>query len=204
MCGPFGAILGGVVGAIGSIYQGQAQAAQYKAQKRAAQYQAQAERDAGRYEAGRLGEQGDRLRGNQIVGYADEGLQLSGSVAEVISDSRTEIALDQSAIRTNSENRAKVSDYEAKIAAMNAKSAKTAGMIGAVGAVIGGATSAANMIMGGGGGGGGGSVGSAFTSGGLAPKGLGAPIPQPRPVASSGISGGNIPTYGYSYYGGPR
>lgn len=189
MCGPaigiIGSLAGGVMSAMGSIYQGKMQAAQYKAQAKAAEFQAQAERDAGRFEAGRMQDKGLRLRGDQIVAYASEGLDLSGSVSDVISDTKTEVELDMAAIKTNSENRARVNDYEAKVAKMNASSAKTAGMIGAVGAIIGGVTSAAGSIPSGG-------IGSAFTSTGTTGAGLAPKVNSPAQLG------------GFMYYGGPR
>lgn len=203
MCGPVGAILGGAVSAMGSIMAGNAQAAAYKAQAKAAEFEAGARRMQGQYEASRVADKGLRLTGDQIVAYASEGIDpSSASVGDVIADSRTEVALDVGVIKTNARNAANAKMYESDILKMQAKSAKQAGMIGGVSAMIGGVSSAVNMMAG---------IGSSFTGGAPASGPSLAPtvntpapaLPQPRPVGSV-TPAGNVPVYGYSYYGGPR
>lgn len=136
MCLP---MIGAVVSGIGALASGMQQAAQYKAQAKALKVQAQGERNVGSYEALRAQERGDLAVSKNITGMAAKGLDITtGTPQDVILDSATEVALDVGTIRANAQVQSNKTDYEAKIAKMNAKSAKTGAIIGAIAPVLSG------------------------------------------------------------------
>ena len=135
MCVP---IIGALVSGIGSIMSGMAQAAGYEAQAKSQDMQAQAQRNAGSYDSARQAEKVARVTGQQITGTAAMGVDLSGSPVDVIVDSQTEGNLDKAAIRTNWQQKANISNYDAKISRMNAGQATMGGFIGALSPIVGG------------------------------------------------------------------
>lgn len=136
MCMP---LVGGLISGIGAYMSGMQQAAQYKAQSRALKVQARGERNVGSYESLRAQERGDLAVSKNITGFAAKGLDITtGTPQDVILDSATEVALDVGAIRANAHAQSQKTDYEAKIAKMNAKSAKTGAIIGAIAPVLSG------------------------------------------------------------------
>lgn len=136
MCLP---MIGGIVSGIGALASGMQQAAQYKAQSKALKVQAQGERNVGSYESARAQERGDLAVSKNITGFAAKGLDITtGTPQDVILDSATEVALDVGTIRANAQVQSNKTDYEAKIAKMNAKSAKTGAIIGAIAPVLSG------------------------------------------------------------------
>lgn len=135
MCLP---MIGGLISGLGSLASGMAQAAAYKAQAAALKVQAQGERNVGSYQSARAQEKGDRVISTQVTGTASKGLMMSGTPEDVYLDSATEVALDVGSIRANAQTQANKTDYEAKIAKMNAKSAKTGAIIGAIAPVFSG------------------------------------------------------------------
>ncbi len=147
MCIPLAAIsiittlAGAAASAAGSVYSGMAQSATYKAQAKAAQYEAQAQREEGAYASARQDERNQRLTGQQVTATSRSGVDLSGTAGSLIADARTEGELDKMAIRRNSDFKSNLSLYEAKVSRMNAKTARTGGMIGAVAPVLSGVTS---------------------------------------------------------------
>ena len=181
------AAAGALIGAAGSLFQGMAQASAYKAEAKGLEYQAQAERSAAGYEAGRLDERGRRLTSQQVTAFSAEGVSIaSGSPAQVILDSKTEVELDKGAIRFNAEAKARNLEYQAKVAKMNAKSAVIGGVFNAVA----GAVSGLGGISGG-------------TGGGYS----GSTYRPPAATISVGSFGGNIPIGygpGQMTYGGAR
>jgi hypothetical protein len=145
MCIPAMAAIGGIVGAAGSIFSGMAasaqykgQAAAYKAESLAKQYQAQSQANAGAYESSIKLDEGKRLLGKQVTGFASSGVDVSsGSPGEVIADSNSAVNMDVAAIRANWQDRANMSIYESKIAQMNAKNAKNNASMAMTGGIIG-------------------------------------------------------------------
>ena len=143
MCMAAIGILGGVIQGIGAMQAAQAQAAQYKAQSRALKVQAQGERNVGSYESIRAQERGDLAVSKNITGFAAKGLDItSGTPQDVILDSATEVALDVKTIRANATVQSNKTDYEAKIAQMNAKAAKKAAPLAFIAPVLSGIGSA--------------------------------------------------------------
>lgn len=135
MCLP---MIGAAVSAIGSIYSGMAQAAGYKAEAQAKKYEARAQSEAGSYESRQQDDRNKRLTGQQITATAASGVDISGTPSDVIVDSRTEGEMDKRAIRYNYQFKANLANYEAKVAKMNAKQAKTGGIIGALAPIVSG------------------------------------------------------------------
>lgn len=144
MCGPAIGLIGAVASAAGSIYSGLAAAAGYKAQAQAAKYEAEVQRNQGALESRRQGEMNARLAGKQITATASSGVDLYGTATDVIADSRREGEFDKQLIRWNSSNKAKLKEYEAKVANMNAGSATVGGFIGAVAPLVNGMTGLRN------------------------------------------------------------
>lgn len=135
MCLP---VVAGIVSGIGSAMGALQSRAQSKANEALAKRQAQIETQTGAYQVGRLTDQLSTLSGSQRANTAANGLALTGSSADVIEDSALEGALDIQAIRWNSGVRADNLRYQAKIDAMNAKSAAIAAPIGFLAPVISG------------------------------------------------------------------
>lgn len=133
MCLP---VIGGIISGIGSLASGMAQAATHKANARALEYEAQGQRNAGSYESARQDERNQRLTGQQVTATAANGLDLSGSPVDVIVDSRTQGELDKQMIRANWQHKSNMSQYQAKVEKMNAKSAKIGAVIGAISPVF--------------------------------------------------------------------
>lgn len=129
--GAIAGLLGGVVSAVGSIYSGNAQAAGYKAEAKMHEYEAISQREMGSLDAWRKQRENERVTGEQIVAIAGSGGDLSGSSLDIIKDSRAEGDLDRALIMANAQQKSEMSGFQAKVAKMNAKSAKTGGMLAA-------------------------------------------------------------------------
>lgn len=142
MCLPIAGVMGiagGLVQGIGAYQSQMTQAAQYDAQGKLLTKQAQGERNVGAYESARAQEKGDRAVAQQVTGMAAKGLDISsGTPLDVIQDSATEVALDVGTIRSNFQTQSNKTEYEAKVAKMNAKSAKAAAPLAFIAPVIGG------------------------------------------------------------------
>lgn len=151
MCGPIGI---GALKAAGSIYSGYASAASYNgqaaafnAEKKAQLYQAQSEVNAGSYESAIKLDEGKRLLGKQVTGLAATGVDVaSGSAADIITDSASNVNMDVAAIRHNWQDKANLSTYAAKIAKLNAKVAKNNARSAVIGGYISAATNMAEAI----------------------------------------------------------
>ncbi len=139
-------IIGGVISAIGSLQQANAQAAsaEYNAKvaernKRAVKNQTESEIEDRQVEH-------RRQLGSMRASYGASGLQMEGSPLDVLEDTATEQAFDISKIRYQGAMKAEGYSEQAALYKLEAKSAKTAGWIGAGSALIGGLQSGlANM-----------------------------------------------------------
>lgn len=129
-------IIGGIVAGVGSLMSGMQQSAAYKAQAKASEMEARSESEAGSYESARASERAARLQGQQVTSIAAQGLDLSGTPLDVVTDSATDAELDKRMIRANAQRKSNTSMYEAKLAKMNAKSAAIGGVIGAISPVL--------------------------------------------------------------------
>jgi hypothetical protein len=131
-------IVGGAVAALGAIQSANAQAA-------AANYNAKVAK-RNRDEA--IGQthaaiadkvmENNRQMGSIRAAYGASGLQLDGSPLDVLEDTATEQAYDVAKIRYKGRMQAAGYSEQAALSKLEAKSAKTAGYIGAASAIIGG------------------------------------------------------------------
>src|SRR5688500_5670742 len=136
-------LIGGVVGAAGSLYGGFQQGAAYDDQAAFAQRQAMLEGHAGAYEAARLKTHHTRALAHMRQQYSSSGIDPgSGSAREVIEDSAREAALDEEAVLFGAKLRADNRRFEARLARSNAQSARVGGVLNAFGNLVGGATNA--------------------------------------------------------------
>lgn len=136
------------VGVAGTLAQADAQASSYESQAKMAERQREITADKGVYEAGRLDSQNDRRLNEMQSSYLSSGIALEGAPSDVLQDSATEASLDKQAILYGSEIQQDNLQFEADLARMNAGSARTAGKIGALSAVIGGIGNFAGQMSG--------------------------------------------------------
>jgi hypothetical protein len=120
MCLP---IVAGVISGVGAAMGAAGQQAQAKGQQAMDERQAAIERTTGAYKADRTQDDVNRTLGQERAGFAANGVGLSGSAADTISDSTEEGALDVAAIRWNSKLAGDNLMYKAKLDNMNAKQA---------------------------------------------------------------------------------
>jgi hypothetical protein len=146
MCDPIVlSVVGGVVGAAGSLYGGMQQGAAYDEQAAFAGRQAMLEGQAGAYEAERLRTRSTRALAGMRQHYSSSGIDPnSGSAREVIEDSAREAALDEQAVLFGAKLRADNQRFEARRARSNAQSARVGGGLNAVSGLLGGFTRAAS------------------------------------------------------------
>jgi len=126
MCVP---IIGGIVAGVGAAMGAAAQAASAKGQAAMDRRQADIEQKTGAYRADRTQDDVNRTLGAQRAGFAANGVGLTGSPADTISDTAEEGALDVAAIRWNSKLQQDNYNYKAKLDDMNAKQASMAAPI---------------------------------------------------------------------------
>jgi hypothetical protein len=129
-------IVGAGLQALGSIQQGNAQAAGLEASAKYNERQAKIEADKGVYEAGLKKEEADRVLSKQRTGFAAMGLDFSGSAADVASDTGRSANMDIAAIRYGAKIKSTNYNYQAKVDKLNASTARTAGYIGALSPLI--------------------------------------------------------------------
>lgn len=148
--------LGSGVGAVGSIMGGQAQSGMYKYQAGIAQMNQQiAEQDAdysrsvGEVEAQQSGMKTRFQIGNIKAGQSGSGLDVNSGSAALVRKSQHEVGMeDQAVIRSNAAKRAYGYEVEAaqqtaqgQVYKMAAEKSETAGTIGAITSILGGASS---------------------------------------------------------------
>lgn len=128
----------GVTSAVGTGLSAAASASANRAQADALNRQAQMEQQAGAYERNRRARANtqalDRMRGQ----YLSSGIDLGGSVADVIADSATEASLDEQAILYGTQVRADNYRFEASMARQAGRNAIIGGALGMAGDVLGG------------------------------------------------------------------
>lgn len=115
-----------------------AQAASAKGQEAMDKRQGQIEGQVGAYKAERTQDDINRTLGSQRAGFAANGVGLSGSAADTISDTTEEGALDVAAIRWNSKLQQDNYKYKAKLDNMNAQQANMAAPIAFLAPVVNG------------------------------------------------------------------
>lgn len=132
-------LAGAVVSGIGAAQQAKTQQASLNAQEKLQGRQQAIDRETTRYEVDRTRDKIDRTLGAQRAGFAASGISLTGSAADVVTETETEGALDVAAIRWNSKLRVDNIGYERKITKMNADAYGRAAPLAFVAPVISGA-----------------------------------------------------------------
>lgn len=163
MCLPVAlAAAGGLIGAAGSVAQGNAQARAYEAQAKIAQQNArlaelhgEREMERGAREETRFRQQARQFQGTQRAQLAASGVQLGGSALSVLADTAQGIEEDAAMIRFNTlqdkwERDVQAVNFRNEASAMNANAgnARTAGQIGAFSTLLGTGLSIAGMTAG--------------------------------------------------------
>lgn len=120
MCLP---VVAGVISGVGAAMGAASAKASAEGQANMDRRQAAIERQTGAYKAARTQDDVNRTIGQERAGFAANGVGLSGSAADTISDSTEEGALDVAAIRWNSKLSSDNLKYKAKLGDMNAKQA---------------------------------------------------------------------------------
>lgn len=142
MCLP---IIAAGISAIGTLASGAAQSASYKAQAKFQERQATMEQQRGAYEGARLADRNERQLAQMRGQYLSSGIALTGSPLDVMQDSATEASLDEQAVRYGAQVRSDNLKFESSMSRMNAKSAMTGAVIGALGSVVGGLSQQADQ-----------------------------------------------------------
>ena len=136
MCVAAIGLVGGLVSAAASIYQGQAQSAAYQATAKGQEYQAHAQSVEGSYNSMLQEQRNQRLTGQQVTQFATSGVDIWGTPGQVIADSKSQGELDKQAVRYDAQYRSNLSGYESQISKMNAGIASTGGYVGAIAPMI--------------------------------------------------------------------
>ena len=131
MCFPAAGMIFGLAGAvvqgIGAAQGAQAQAQSYAMQARMHERQAALERESGAYAAARVTEQGKKIIGGQVAGYAASGINPStGTAKETIIQTGETAALDVAAVRYGSRIAQENSLNQARVNRFNSASANAA------------------------------------------------------------------------------
>lgn len=144
-----------IIGLAGAVVQGIGAANDMGVQQQQAEMQAElqrrearVQRDTSVFEAQRTQDKIDRTLGAQRAGFTANGINLSGSAADVMDDSATEGALDVAAIRWNSAVRENKTLFESRISDYNAAAAGRARPLAFIGPVISGAARFAGAFEG--------------------------------------------------------
>ena len=152
----------GLIGAAGSVAQGNAQARAYEAQAQAAQQnarlaelQGERELEKGAREEQRFRRQQRQFQGTQRAALAASGVQMGGSALSVLADTASGIEEDAAMIRFNTlqskwERDAQAVNFrnEANAMSANADNARSAGRIGAFSTLLGTGLGIAGMTAG--------------------------------------------------------
>ena len=155
-------IAGGLIGAAGSVIQGNAQAKAYKAQAqvaennaRLAELQGARELERGAREEQKFRRQARQFQSSQRSALAASGAQMSGSALSVLADTSMGIEEDAAAIRFNTLQNKYERDVqavnfrnEASAARASAKNARTAGWIGGLTSLLSTGVQVAGMTAG--------------------------------------------------------
>lgn len=130
-------ILGGVVSAVGSLASASAQANAAKFNAAVARDNRLAVLDQTSAEVEDKRKKNRQLLGAMRAAYGANGLEMSGSPLDVVSDTTAEMEYDVAKMRYVGKMKAVGYANQAKLFDMEAKSAKTAGFIGAASGLLG-------------------------------------------------------------------
>lgn len=142
MCEPTTWIMIGsaVLGAAGSIQQGQSISEAADANAKFGRIMARDALDRGEADAADARRQGDAFKGSQAAAFGASGAEINtGSSATILEDTAQLNELDIMRLRNNAEREAFAFESGAAIDTATADNARTAGGIGAAGSLIGGA-----------------------------------------------------------------
>jgi hypothetical protein len=113
-------LFGGVLQGMGASEQRETNAVNYELRADALDRDIQVEKYTSAYEIANTRREVQKTQGNVRAGYAANGLALSGSAADVLTESAIEGDLDVAAIRWNSKNKIKSMRYEQQVYRYNA------------------------------------------------------------------------------------
>lgn len=133
-------VAGTAVSAAGAIAQGRQQAALAEAQAQALEQQAKAEQASSSFEAMKEARQSSLAQSSARAAVGASGLGFQGSPTAVLSANAAQSQLDLDAIRWGSTIRQNNLGTQAGISRMQGRAAKQAGMFGAAGAIVSGAS----------------------------------------------------------------
>lgn len=136
---PFLAAGAAGVSAIGSIHQGQSQAAAARFNAQVSEQNAQIVRQQAAEEESRARREGRRLLGRQRAAIGASGIQVEGSPLDVLADTAAELELDALTVRHRGLLEALGLTQQASLDRARARSARTAGFIGAGASLLSGA-----------------------------------------------------------------
>ena len=135
-------LVGAGIQAAGMVMQGQQAQAMAEYQAKAYEQQAISDQQASAYEAARERHRQELEQASARAQVGASGVAFRGSPTEVLAANAREGELDIQAIRYGSQLRQNNLRTQAGISRFSGKQAKTAGMIGAAGALVGGLYSA--------------------------------------------------------------
>jgi len=126
------AIASAAIGAVGSMYQGRAQASADTFNAQVAENNARSAREMARADLEQKAREQQKHFGAVRAAYGASGIAFDGSALDVFEDQLLDAELDKRMITYKGELRARGFEDEAKLRRMSAKSASTAGFIGAL------------------------------------------------------------------------
>ena len=136
------AAAGGVMGAAGAIYQGNAEAAASKYNANLLKLQASQIRQQAATEEKALLVGARKTVGSMRANFAASGVTMEGSPLDIMQESIMNANNDASSIRYQGEMNARMAEYEAKMERMRGNNAKNASYFSAFSSLAGGATQA--------------------------------------------------------------
>lgn len=150
MCDPVSigvaGLAGGVMQGIGGYMQDKQSAASDRLNAAGIERDIGAEREATAYSIARTREGIARTQGSARAGYASNGLALSGSAADVLTDTAIEGDLDVAAIQWNSDEKVKSMKFQAQGYRYNAAQSDAAAPISFLSGALSGASKFGNAF----------------------------------------------------------
>lgn len=139
--GVIATLAGSVVSAFQGLQQARAFEQQARTQEAIAERNAKMEEYKGRYEARQIERRLRYIQGEAAANAGANGIGLDGSFLDIISDNEIQGEIDIVNAKTNAENAANSTRYEGYAAAQRSRAQAQSARLGAVGSLIGGASS---------------------------------------------------------------
>jgi hypothetical protein len=130
MCPPILTAASGIVSGVGSLMQSGAKKAEYKAEAAAQRREAGVQQQIGQNQVVGQQREIDRVIGSNIAGNAANGIALTGSALDILTDTAREGDLDIQTIRWNAGQKVDKLKYGAKVSDMNARTVAKAAPFG--------------------------------------------------------------------------